>query len=169
MFWFMILLISIFIFIYSFKVGQNNEWDEGVYIAGIIFPVFIVIAIVIATFCTYLTYQHNVEQFKIYDMTLKNKVANIKEIRKAFIDTPPLLGKNNKINNAIAIDMVNKDLTNCLSKAYRNLETYITEINVKYATWQYKYNNRFWTTCYIKPIYDAPLNISDYFKEDEQK
>ena len=165
MIWFILSILCIFLFIISFTYGQRNEWpDDGLYVLGVIISILIVVGTFIVTLNINLKYLHKVEQFKVYETTIKNKVASIKEIRKAFIKTSAPLGKGNKINNAFSIDMVNKDLTKCLSDGYRDLEQYIKDINDIQATWQYKYNNRIWTICYIKPLYDAPLNISDYFK-----
>lgn len=167
MIWFILSSLCVIWFIFSIKKGKKDDWENGWYAVGIIIPIIIWIVISIGTLVTYFKYQHRVEKYKIYQITIKNKIKNIKEIRKAFIESPAPLGNRNKINNTFAIDMVNKDLTKSLSDAYKDLELYIKEINDDYALWEYKYNNRIWTTCYIKPVYDAPLNISDYFNEQK--
>ena len=152
MFWLIIAGIVFLLGILFLVIGiKDDDGDFGGVGAKTILTA---IAIIGFWFTSYVGWNTKLEDFKMLDAKIHNKIVKIEKMRQTYYNPP----KNTMVN----IDMVNKDLASSINNEIKDLEEFTNDYNDNLATWRSKYRFRFWNACYVKPPVKEPIDLLNY-------
>jgi hypothetical protein len=132
---------------------RENDDDSGGF--GAFCIVISIASFVLWVSVGYYTWLEKAEQFKMIPVTIENKIEKIKQMKTTYYAP---VDDGSQIN----IDMANKDLAISINNEIKDFEKYISDKNDEIINWNIKYKYRFWNACYVKPVIDKPLKLSDY-------